>query len=208
MTRERRANLIFLAIFLVASLPGLFLLLRKKADATIRPMGSPENVRPHLVFIDPVDAPEGIPRMAPALTMAWVRDLARSQFGADRVLSRADAGGKPGPVMSDRRLAQLIDARVEGDRIRCALIVWNLPRGARDVRFGGATVEASTSLIALPAAVKQDLQLSGLPAPPQQVLAGTVLLDRAPNRQKLLIEVIADGEPLRDEFSDVPAAVE
>lgn len=172
MTRETRANLIFLVLFVLISIPGLLMLVKKKMDPTRRPMWMPDSVKRHMVYVDPTDAPESMPRLVPALTANWVADEARVRFGAARVPSQNDGTE---PVMSDRRLAQLVWRQDEGQGMKLGLLIWNLPRGSSDVVFDlraadGPAVIDSQDLQPLPPAVKRDIQDSGFPNPPQEVL--------------------------------------
>jgi hypothetical protein len=183
-----------------------------------------------MVFIDPTPAPGNVPRLMPAITASWVSDLSRQRMGAGMMIDRdappaneADPTRLPTPVMSEKRLAQVVSAREYDDAVEVALLVWNLPRGTRQAKVTvhaaagegaaangmNASPEArvtASELLTIPAAVKRDLQMSGLPAPPQQALWAVVRVEFEPAAARpaalsLTIACQADGVI----FADVAA---
>lgn len=229
MSRETRVNLILLAVLVVAMAPGGYILFKKKIDPTARPMNRPDFARRHLVFIDPTPAPRDLPRLMPSMTATWVSDLARREMASGMLTlppaqEETDAEPSPPlPIMSERRLAQVVSVRGYADGFDLGLLVWNLPRGTKSASLsaeisGGAEAdESDSSVIAsqtltLPAAIKRDLQQSGLPAPPQQVLWAITRITgaSASGPITLSIDVDADGIRLTDTVSfdpNVSAAV-
>jgi len=177
MNGESRANLIFLAIFLVVSIPGAVILVKKKMDPVSRPMWIPDGRRNSMVYIDQADAPQSVGRVAPAITSLWLADEARARFGItgiateDALASATD--NVPRPIVSESRFFQLLGAKRQGDAVAIYLAFWNLPRGdgAVDVKTksGGEPLEFESTETPVPAAVKKDLQDSGLPRPPQRI---------------------------------------
>lgn len=212
MTREARANLIFLAIFLVVSIPGAIILVRKKMDPLSRPMWIPDGRLTRLVYIDPTDAPPTMPRMAPAITSAWVADEARARFGITIVPMLLMEDGSTTPVISDSRYFQLLGTKRIGSSFTIHLLVWNLPRGSGtpDVsitRLLNPTDQSSRMPVPftiqpaqIPADVKRDLQDSGFPKPPQHVLWMEATLTDAPTATelKLLFNGTMDQQPFSD----------
>lgn len=219
MTRETQANLILIVVVLAVLIPGAVVVVRKKYDPAVKPMGRPDGVRRHMVFTDPTPAPPGMRRMMPAVTASWVNDLSLSRLGVP-MRREADAGANRDamgqPVMSDARLAQLVSVRTAGDdTMDLGVLVWNLPRGtdqaAMRVVVDAPAVEAvvvTSEMITVPAEVKRDLEYSGLPAPPQQALWGVArLTGRTPeptgvNWQaqplRISIHCVADGRTFTD----------
>lgn len=242
MNRETRANLILIVVVLAVLIPGAVIVVRKKYDPAIKPMGRPDGVRRHMVFIDPTPAPPGMRRMMPAVTAAWVNDLSLSRLGVpmrrevlDAEPTPPSATGNPGavaadaagrPIMSSDRLAQLVAVRMIGEEsMDLGLLVWNLPRGTEraglQVKVGplgwsGADAPepeallVTTELIPVPPEVKKDLEYSGLPAPPQQVLWGVARVAPPPGRElgneplTLAITCVAGGRTFNDTLTFVP----
>lgn len=186
MSRESRANLIFLAIFLAIALPGAIVLVRKKLDPAAAPMGGPPTVKDRLVYFDPLESPPGFKRLVPTITANWVGDLARDRFGTTAVPRRVDADGQSSPILSENRLVQLVGVQSSSSTQRIALLVWNVPREGGDVTIaidaatGEKTVPVgaiATESIPLPPQIIKDLHGSGLATPPQRVLLAEFALD-------------------------------
>ncbi|MCS7033852.1 MAG: hypothetical protein NZ561_07635 [Phycisphaerae bacterium] len=178
MSREARANLIFLGLFLLISAPGVAMLVKKKMEAGRAPAWLPVPARQSVVYMDPIDAPPTLRRLTPALTASWVADLTRLRIGPTTLPSRSGADGAPEPVMSEQRLAQLLAFEPAAQYPRLALLLWNLPRDAQAAQISLRLQHDSqvivlqnvtTESIELPPAVKRDLQDSGIPAPPLRV---------------------------------------
>jgi hypothetical protein len=232
MSRETRINLIVLGVLLVALAPGAVILFNKKYDPTARPMNQPDFVKRHLVFLDPTPAPASIRRMMPTVTAAWVNDLSRQRFGVGMMTLGPDHvgddsttdDGQPQPVMSEKRLAQVVTVREFADGIDVGLLVWNLPRGTKSAALrlealvegapeaaASPTVEVTSSeLLTIPAAIKRDLQLSGYPGPPQQALWAVARVSfpesqPAPAMLTLWISCDADGA-IRSDVAHFPTS--
>lgn len=242
MTRETRINLIVLGVLVVGMAPGAVILFNKKYDPTARPMNQPDFVKRHMVFIDPTPAPPTIRRMMPAVTAAWVNDLARQRVGVGmmtvtepgHVGDEGQAQGRALPVMSERRLAQVVSVREFADGFDLALLVWNLPRGTRSasLRLGLVSDDAtattttttttnepsvaptiqvtSSELMPVPAAIKRDLQYSGYPSPPQQALWAVARVNfpenhPIPTTLSVSITCDADGAILSDVATFAPS---
>src|SRR4051812_2971504 len=103
MTKETRANLIFLIIFLGISIPGAVILFMKKSDPLAGRMALPDSVRRRVPYMTPINAPDGaLTRYIPPLTGQWVSRLAREQAGIDPVAARHWR-----PIISDDYIVQL-----------------------------------------------------------------------------------------------------
>lgn len=209
MTRETRANLIFIVIFLLISAPGLVMLVKKKMETGRPPLWLPVPARQSVVYIDPIDAPPTLRRLTPALTAAWVADLVRNRFGA-AVVPMTTNGDATEPVMSTNRLAQLVADESTPSGRRVALLVWNLPRDANnvqiDLRAATSSADSIETLaisdltaepIGLPRAVKRDLQDSGIPAPPFKVWWVTAAVPAA-GKVEVTIDCTVDGKTISD----------
>ena len=63
MTRETRANLIFLVVILALVTPGGVILFHRKLAPTIKPMGMPEAVSQEIAYLSPLETPPGVIRV-------------------------------------------------------------------------------------------------------------------------------------------------
>jgi hypothetical protein len=175
MTRETRANLIFLAIFLAVSIPGAVILVKKKMQPGSAPMGMPDFVRRRLPYMVPLATPDDqVIRVIPPQTGAWVGDLIRR-----RAAGAAEPRQGRLPVTSADRRVQVTGLKEEGGRTLLYLLAWEGGYGV-DVakyrvaatagageRFDGRVIKAES--IAVPEAVKQELMSGGYVKPPANV---------------------------------------
>ena len=193
MTRETKANLIFLSLFVALSVPGGIILFKKKLTST-RMMYLPDPVNRTLTYMDPMPAPPSVPRVVPPLTAAWVAQLG----GGRAVPMRAAAGGMPMPVMSRNQLFQVAACELAEDHWRLWLLVWD-PRLRPEVERltaladGGAPVAGrveSADAIPMPTPVRKELQDAGYPRPPDSVVRVVVRFDGKPapgNKSTILL---------------------
>src|SRR5690242_16988642 len=114
MRRETRANLLFLVIFLIVSVPGAVILFKKKMDPAAPPLFMPDYVKTKLPYMAPQRTPDSVVRYVPELTGQWVQQLTKAH-GITSVLMRGHV-----PVESDDRIVQLIDL----NRDQLALLIW------------------------------------------------------------------------------------
>lgn len=203
MNRESRANLIFLALFLAISIPGLILLVRKKMDPLARPMWIPDGRRNSVVYIDPIDAPPTMRRIAPAITSMWLSDEARERFGFAGIATTVDDAGVTMPVVSSNRYFQLLGVKPQADRTEVVLAFWNLPRGDGPISLristGATALPVKLTESPVPAAVKRDLQDSGMPRPPQRLAwVETSLALSSDGAATLTFDGVMDGQPFSD----------
>src|SRR6059058_3584016 len=98
MSRETRANLIFLVVFLAISLPGAVLLVKKKAEPGAPAMSMPDYVRQRLPYMAPQRTADSVIRVVPELTGEWVEQVNRGQGGGPAVLMKGHL-----PLISDDR---------------------------------------------------------------------------------------------------------
>lgn len=201
MSKESRANLIFVVLFVLISIPGLIMLVRKKMDPERGPMWMPPAMYSGLVYIDTIDAPPNIKRFVPARTAAWVRDLVRERFGVTAPPT-ITVDGEDQPVMSDDRLAQLIGLETREGKTRIAVLFWNLPRESTPTSIqilqeDVALNDTKTESIEVPQEIKRDLQESGIPAPPLHVHFVTATLNGAASG-KLSLRCEVDGKIFSD----------
>src|SRR4051794_39962704 len=104
MQRETRANLIFLGVFLMVSIPGAVVLFRKKLDPASPPMFMPDFVRRRLPYMASQQSPQQVVRYVPELTGNWVTEITRERAGGSAVLT---VGRQQQPLVSDDHLIQV-----------------------------------------------------------------------------------------------------
>ena len=115
MTRETRANLIFLAIFLAISVPGAVMLVKKKTEPGAPPMSMPDYVRQRLPYMAPQRTSDSVMRVVPELTGEWVEQVNREQGGGARVMMNGHV-----PLISDDRTVQVVSITKE----KAFLLLW------------------------------------------------------------------------------------
>src|SRR5438067_8975063 len=116
MTRETRANLIFLAIFLAISLPGAVMLVKKKTEPGAPPMAMPDYVRQRLPYMAPQRTGDSVIRVVPELTGQWVEATNREQGGGPAVLMNGHV-----PLISDDRAVQVVSL----SKAHVFLLIWD-----------------------------------------------------------------------------------
>jgi hypothetical protein len=175
MTFETRANLVFLVLFLLISLPGAAILFVKKLDPTARRMSLPEPVRKSLPYMDPMPVPPEVPRVVPPRTAAWVDAGARDTAGLPAAARVQTADGRSMPWMSRRRWFQVIG--FDGQQ-RLWLLLWapQLTRGG-SVEVTAGTADGQRMMVVpihtiapIPREVRRELQDEGFVRPPEQVM--------------------------------------
>jgi len=165
MTRETRLNLIFLGVILAVMLPGAVMLFRKKMDPTAPPMFMPDYVRRRLPYMAPQQAPEGVVRVIPDVTGAWVTRLNRERSGNDQVLL-----DDRHPVVSDDHTVQMTGVKNDESGTTLDLLVW-APATQITVTCGDRTATiAKVENLPMPLEVKKELMNWGVVQPPHTVV--------------------------------------
>src|SRR5688500_9795408 len=90
MTRENRANLLFLSLFLGISLPGAVILFKKKLDPAAPAMSLPDPVKRRLPYMFPRPVSTEVTRYVPKLSGEWVSKINTERGGEPNVLSTRD----------------------------------------------------------------------------------------------------------------------
>ncbi|MBC7783096.1 MAG: hypothetical protein H7144_04585, partial [Burkholderiales bacterium] len=75
MTRELRANLIFVCILIVLVTPGFVILIKKRLASETGPNDLPHPVPHAVAYIQPPPVPPGLARVEPALVRGWITRL-------------------------------------------------------------------------------------------------------------------------------------
>jgi hypothetical protein len=175
VSRETKFNLVFLAGFLLLSLPGVVLLFIKKMDPEARSMAEASYVRRTEVYNNPLPTGSKTVRFVPPLTFDWVDALAREHLGIPP-LRHAAAGGRLEPVMSENRRFELLDLEDGSDQVVVVLLAWDGVFGHERVNDLSAESEELGRLagievlpVPLPPEVTADLKDAGLVVPPARV---------------------------------------
>lgn len=175
VTKETRANVVFLTIFLAIALPGGVILFKKKLDPAVPPMYMPDRPRVSLPYNSPEEAPD-LKRYVPERTGEWVTDVAREHGYAD-----VRTGDDGLPVVLDQRQWQLIGVRPEGTGMRADFLVWE--KVGADSGVGVSAVGKEGELegrvepaepMAIPEPVRKELVYAGYPKPPKEATWVTV----------------------------------
>ena len=171
MSRELRANLIFVCILLVLSAPGFYILMAKRIAHTGPPVDLPDPVPHAVAYVQPDPVPPGLPRVEPPEARAWVEQLA-SEHGVVKIYRGADDE----PMLSSDHRVQVVERRDAGAHTAIALIFWQEPSSAMqfvaDARNSRGQVKAQNVVarsIAVPTTVRHALQRVGYIDPPDHV---------------------------------------
>ena len=180
MKCETRANLSFLVLFVVISLPGAVLLFRKKLDPSSPRLDQPDPVVQALPFMVPPPTPPGVRWMVPLKTQGWLTEANRIRTGAGRMLSSVVAGPDWEPVISPDHHLQVTAIVPKPPGAELDLVLWNFPKppaaGDLSVKYHGAgsSVESSAEVInvepvPVPPDVRKELVGYGFTRPPTEV---------------------------------------
>ena len=165
MTRETRLNLVFLGVILAVMLPGAVMLFRKKMDPTAPPMFMPDYVRRRLPYMAPQQAPEGVVRVIPDVTGAWVERINRERGGGDQVLLEDRH-----PVVSDDHTVQLTGVKTTEAGTTLDLLVWAPATQLTVTRGDHVARIAKMENLPMPQEVKKELMNWGVVQPPHTVV--------------------------------------
>ncbi len=178
--RETRANLSFLLLFLVISLPGAVLLFRKKLDPSSPRLDQPDPVVQALPFMVPPPTPPGVRWMVPPKTQAWLTEANRVRTGTGQMQSSVVAGPDWEPVISPDHHLQVTAVVPKPPGAELDLVLWNVPKppaaGDLSVKYqeAGSSAESSAELInvepvRVPQDVRKELVAYGFTRPPTEV---------------------------------------
>ena len=205
MRRETRVNLIFLAVFLVISLPGAVILVHKKLQPGAPRMDQPDVMVTRLPYMTPLPAPPGVKWIVPDQTQAWLQQVTKQRTGSAQVLSSAPPGPQWEPVISEDHLLQVIAATAMGDQTRVALVVWKGDLESSPSHYH-VTIDSSpaqvleVSEIDLPPEVRRELVRLDYVRPPQRVMWLEISLPRklvSGTKASLTMQYDGSAGPLR-----------
>lgn len=175
LTKEAKFNLVFLVVLLLASLPGLVILIRKKLDPEARRMSEAPYVRRTEAYNNPLPAATSSRRIVPPVTARWVESLANQKLGAPPLRYMA-AGGREEPVLSEGRRFELLGIRQTHEGSTLIVLAWlgELGRGEVDLFEAqaeslGALQSVEVDQIDVPQEVISELKDEGYVVPPARV---------------------------------------
>ena len=126
MTREVRANVIFLLVLFFLAAPGFGLLMYRKLHGTARPNDLPEAVSVSTAYMQPLPVDPRLPRREPRVVRDWVRQLLQAREGPDVKVMRDGEGEAAGPLVSDRFVTQLAGMSADADgSLKLVLVRWD-----------------------------------------------------------------------------------
>ena len=193
MTRETRANLIFLAVILALLTPGAVILFRKKLAPTLKPMRMPEGVPTEIAYLSPLETPPGRKRVEPPHTAKWVESLVQDHASRSPKVSRPT--GLDGlPMVSERKSFEVVAVEPGNETTRLWLILWKAngddDAGKWVFRSERADLEVTAEPavpIAVPPLVREELGELGVTRPPHEIRWQTLeLRGRAPSEGRLI----------------------
>ena len=210
MKHETRVNLIFLAVFLLVSLPGAVILFRKKLDPSAARMDQPDVVVRQLPYMTPLPAPPGMQWIVPPVTQHWLDDLCRSKTGSAVISAASDAPGWAPMISSDHQV-QLVSFVKKGNQDRYGLVIWSSQpvaslEGVRIHRAVAGQNESGHMLdiepVTLPPDVRHELVSLGFSHPPQQIAWIDAEFPVNPTRagRMITIECARPIDPLNSSF--------
>ncbi len=188
MSKELRANLIFLIILLVLIAPGFIILIRKKLAGSDQPNYMPDPVPHAAAFNQPPPVPPKVDRVEPTIVRAWVSNQVQERFDPKAALLRSADG--TAPVMGDRYITQAaMISRSDAGNVRVALLVWDAAASVSKAPAKMSIVTPAGSMAAdatdafsvdVPKDVRHALQSVGFIDPPEKVLWVSGLFVTAP----------------------------
>jgi hypothetical protein len=179
MKRETRANLIFITIFLLVAIPGVFKLTMKAYNSGGRDPAMRRPVRGEWAYMDPTPQVRDLPRVVPPGIGRFVwrtaDRLERMQPGYRSIVPPDGAM----PVMSERLGLQLLGTGSSGGSFHLGLLAWNSKYAPLPTQFtivgqrGGVEVEGKLTAyepMNLPVELRMDLQETGYIVPPDSLM--------------------------------------
>jgi len=178
MSKEARANLIFLVVLAIVIAPGFIILVKRKLAETGQPNFLPDPVPHAAAFNQPPPVPPSVPRKEPAEVRGWVTSQIQQRFNPKAALVRTADGSAP--VMGDRYLTQLTMLNHDDAKnLRVAMVVWDASATVATapakivIKSDGVDTPADATdgfQLEVPADVRHALQAVGYIDPPTRVL--------------------------------------
>ncbi len=213
MTRETRLNVVFIVLFLAASVPGGVMLFLKKLDPAEAPMYLPKPVRKTLAAVDPTPAPAHVERVIGPVTVRWLDRasmLPAVQAGGATDERSGTPAGEPlrasEILTSVRRSFQLLRHAWDGDRLAVEAVLWEpelFAAGADEtpyVTLDGPVIDAvpgkvvAGEVVEVPLDVRRELQSQGFVNPPAEVRRLVVAFESPPDLEDVEAFVCSDPE--------------
>ena len=177
MTREVKANLIFLVALVVLVSPGFFILMKKRLNGPNKPIFMADPVPTVAAYNQPPPVPPALPRVEPATVRAWVTQILQNDAGPSAILMRTSDDPAAGPVMGSHYVTQGLSADQSNGALTVRLLAWDADSlSAPQVDIKGIAAEGSITAeilkvqsIDVPVDVRHHLQDVSFIDPPQTV---------------------------------------
>lgn len=221
-TRERRANLIFIGIMVLLTLPAMIVTVVKfvRGIEAKRPLVPPA-MRSQFAYMDTTPSLIGIPRVVPPKTGSFVAAQANRLVRLEPGLRSIVADGDFRPVISEGLHVQLIAQGTQDGGYRLGIIGWH-PKFApmpQLYTFTGHRADGSTAPGTmrayesgnLPLDVREELQKYGYIQPPSGIVWAILYFDGTEPIRRLDVEyktgefVLRDTLPISQDESGIPA---
>lgn len=163
MSRELKANLVFIIALLIVAAPGVFIMMRKRMEQSSHGNGGDfmRSVVPSSVaFNQPPPYRPNLPKYEPPVARAWVETEIRKTLPADARVIRARDGT---PIMSDNSRLQLLSINTR----TAHLLLWDNPAQLPQLTPTPTSVEMKKLIV--PKDVRHALQNVGYVNPPEEI---------------------------------------
>lgn len=179
MTREFRANLLFLVGLIILITPGFIILMNKKLSAMPGKSNAlPDPVPYQIAYMQPLPAPP-VPRREPKAVRTWVRGLIAERLGEPAALA-FDQSAATGPVISDQFVTQFLylSPSTVSQPATITLLRWDdrVDLSAKSpglqAEFAGgeaAFTQPTAQAIDMPKDIRHNLQNTGYIDPPGKI---------------------------------------
>jgi hypothetical protein len=213
--RDTKLNLIFLTIFLAASLPGAVILFRKKMQPSSRPIFMTDEVDRRVPYMAPPNTPPSYRRVIPPLTERWLADLVHERTGLPGVVASTDARGNRQPILSEDDQVQLVANRLVDGKVIVDLVWWDPALAANTARFAAHlnSPEGSTPAhvdraekIELPKEVKTELMNLGLLKTPPSIVWLEISAPQPASGSSSITIDYEDGNQRRTAMLPIPSS--
>jgi hypothetical protein len=179
MTREVRANVLFLIGLAVLMTPGFIILMNKKlSNNPGKSNAMPDPVPYQIAYMQPLPAPP-VPRREPPAVRRWVHDQIEKRLG-NASAREFDRTSNSGPIVSDHFITQFLGLSFHptGKEATLTLLRWDV---RTDIAAIVPTIEADFAVgsmkfsrpaveaVEVPKDIRHALQDVGYVDPPQKV---------------------------------------
>jgi hypothetical protein len=200
MTREQRANLIFVSVLILLIAPGAYILLSKKLRGTSDPNFMPDPVSVSAAYNQPLPVQPGLPRVEPPEARQWIGNLLKDRIDPETSVLRDPSGG---PVVTDSFRTQVAQLSRHDTLASAWLVVWDdrndltASQPAIVVYQGPARYQSSgrnLERLDVPVTVRHALQKVGYLDPPKRIWLVQADFDAAAAKPDRIELIYADAD--------------